>query len=91
MIFRGKNGELLMDQRFLNPCIARQQICKLRSKKDQVDTNEVVNTKVYSDNSSDSGYDESSNPGATADNAYKKEVQHVSISQINGQASNNVN
>lgn len=76
----------MLDPRFLKPCDARVQMCKLRSDsidKKQSETTEPVVTKSYNDNSSDSGYDESSNQGLTAENTYKKEVQPVSISQIN--------
>lgn len=48
-----------------------------------------VITKNYSDNSSDSGYDESSNPGLVDNNnAFKKDVQQVSISKLNNQLHN---
>lgn len=84
IIFKGPNGELLLDSRFLKPCDARLQMCKLRSSnnaaKAQTDGTEPVVTKGYNDNSSDSGYDESSNQGSAE---FKKEVQPVSISQIN--------
>lgn len=72
----------MLDPRFLKPCDARVQMCKLRSSKvvkNQTDGTEPVVTKSYNDNSSDSGYDESSNQGSVAE----KEVQPVSIAQIN--------
>lgn len=75
-----------MDLRFLKPCDARMQMCKLRSNnavKAPAEGTEPVVTKGYNDNSSDSGYDESSNQGPAADNSFKKEVQPVSIAQIN--------
>lgn len=59
-------------------------MCKLRSNKPanaQTEGTEPVVTKGFNDNSSDSGYDESSNQGLSAE--FKKEVQPVSISQIN--------
>lgn len=86
IVFKGPNGELLLDPRFLKPCDARVQMCKLRSSKiakPQAEGAEPAVTKSYSDNSSDSGYDESSNQGLIAENAFKKEVQPVSIAQIN--------
>lgn len=43
-----------------------------------------VITKNYSDNSSDSGYDESSNPATAYNNAFKK-VEQQSISELNSQ------
>lgn len=75
-----------MDPRFLKPCDARMQMCKLRSNKTAnapTDGTEPAVTKGFNDNSSDSGYDESSNPGPAAENSFKKEVQPVSIAQIN--------
>lgn len=79
-IFRGLNGEVLLDQRFLKPCNARLANCKLRRSecKTESDISDTSSSKVYnSDSSSDSGYDESSNPGNVADStatssAYKK-------------------
>lgn len=86
IIFKGPNGEVLIDERFFKPCDARMQLCKLRSSnavKGQTGGTEPTVTKGYNDNSSDSGYDESSNQGLAAENSFKKEVQPVSISQIN--------
>lgn len=63
-------------------------MCKLRSNSKPANaaqtegTEPVVVTKGYNDNSSDSGYDESSNQGLLSAE-FKKEVQPVSISQIN--------
>lgn len=62
------------------------QMCKLKSTKlaqNQTEGGEPAVTKGYNDNSSDSGYDESSNQGLVPENSFKKEVQPVSISQIN--------
>lgn len=82
-VFKGPNGELLLDPRLLKPCTARLQICKLQTAESKVsaDGNETTISKGFSDSSSDSGYDESSNQGVNVDNAFKKEVQ-VSISQL---------
>lgn len=84
VIFKGSNGELLLDPRFLKPCTARLQVCKLRSTeiKGSTEASETATSKGFSDSSSDSGYDESSNQGLSGENAFKKEVQQVSISQM---------
>lgn len=85
-MFKGPNGELLLDPRFLKPCDARLQMCKVRSSgpaKPQTEATTVA--KGYSDNSSDSGYDESSNQGLIVENSFKKEVQVSSIVQINAE------
>lgn len=80
-IFRGLNGEVLLDQRFLKPCNARLANCKLRRSecKTESDISDTSSSKVYnSDSSSDSGYDESSNQGnggesaTTTTSTYKK-------------------
>ncbi|KRT85478.1 hypothetical protein AMK59_152 [Oryctes borbonicus] len=79
-IFRGLNGEVLLDQRFLKPCNARLANCKLRRNecKTESDISDTSSSKVYnSDSSSDSGYDESSNQGnggesAISSTSYKK-------------------
>lgn len=71
-IFKGPNGEVLIDPRFLKPCQARLAKCKqlspgaspVHEKTSSVDQS---NSKTYSDSSSDSGYDESSNQGAEKD------------------------
>lgn len=69
MVFKGPRGELLIDGRFLKPCNARLARCKLRQQtttelKGDIEVNETsIISKGYSDSSSDSGYDESSNQG----------------------------
>lgn len=80
---------MLLDPRFLKPCTARLQICKLQSTESKVSAegNETTISKVFSDSSSDSGYDESSNQGVSVENAFKKEVQQVSISQLEAEVS----
>lgn len=88
-VFKGPHGELLLDPRFLKPCTARLQVCKLQSPESKVSTdgNETTISKAFSDSSSDSGYDESSNQGLGGENAFKKEVQQVSISQLGTEVS----
>ncbi|KAK5642428.1 hypothetical protein RI129_008595 [Pyrocoelia pectoralis] len=84
IVFRGPNNELLVDTRFLKPCNARLANMKHGYSSSKV-SGEIVDTllpKNYSDNSSDSGYDESSNPGAADNNAFKKAAQQVSLSHI---------
>lgn len=78
-IFRGLNGEVLLDQRFLKPCNARLASCKLRRNecKTESDISDTSSSKVYnSDSSSDSGYDESSNQSngvdTTTSSTFKK-------------------
>lgn len=85
-IFRGLCGEMIVDRRFLKACSARLDKCKLPSTEVKVEAEIAENntTKLFSDSSSDSGYDESSNQGTTvADSAFKKE--QVSIEEINRQ------
>lgn len=79
-----------MDPRFLKPCNARLEKCKLQANesKAQSETAEAVVSKTYSDSSSDSGYDESSNQGNGVENAFKKEVQPVSLTETNNEVSN---
>ncbi|GJQ71090.1 hypothetical protein Trydic_g997 [Trypoxylus dichotomus] len=74
-IFRGLNGEVLLDQRFLKPCNARLATCKLRRNecKTESDISDTSSSKVYnSDSSSDSGYDESSNQGNGGEKKFPK-------------------
>lgn len=91
IVFRGPNKELLVDTRFLKPCNARLASIKHRLNSVKVE-GEIPDTSVmpknYSDNSSDSGYDECSNPGAADNNAFKKDAQQVSISHLNNQLQN---
>lgn len=85
-VFKGLDGELMLDYRFLKPCTARLDMCKLSANKPkpEKEVNESTGTKLFSDSSSDSGYDESSNQGTIiADSAFKKE--QVSIEEINSQ------
>ncbi|XP_057652796.1 SIN3-HDAC complex-associated factor isoform X2 [Diorhabda carinulata] len=71
VIFRGRYNEIMVDPAYLKPCLSRLNRCKLGSsnnkpENEQCDT--TTSTKAFSDNSSDSGYDESSNPGPLAAN-----------------------
>jgi hypothetical protein len=89
-IFRGMCGEIMVDNRFLKPCSARLHKCKLPSSevKAEAEIGETNVTKLFSDSSSDSGYDESSNQGTIiGDSAFKKE--QVSIEEINRQIMKN--
>lgn len=75
-VYKGPNGEVLIDPRFLKPCKARlAKVCKSpESPTDEKASLDSNSTKSYSDSSSDSGYDESSNPGAEKETpTYKKE------------------
>lgn len=90
-IYKGPNGEVLIDPRFLKPCAARMAMCKVLPSIEKAQSSDISSTKSStdssSDSSSDSGYDESSNPGAEKDTAtYKKEefleTCEISISPI---------
>lgn len=84
-IFKGPNGEILVDTRFLKPCNARlQQLCKLgvnENVKPELEISEASISKGYSDSSSDSGYDESSNQGAIFNYNLKKENEEESCAE----------
>lgn len=106
-IFKGLNGEIIVDPRLMKPCSARA--ATTHSSPIELSTNKLVEkitnaetttttttatttvgvgipTKVYSDSSSDSGYDESSNQGGSGviiDGPFKKD--QVSIEEINSQ------
>ncbi|XP_044268946.1 SIN3-HDAC complex-associated factor [Tribolium madens] len=85
-IFKGMCGEVIVDNRFLKACSARMR-CKLATHEVKTEP-EVGVTKMFSDSSSDSGYDESSNQGTiSGDSAFKKE--QVSIEELNSQIKNN--
>lgn len=96
-IFKGPNGQILVDSRFLKPCNARvNSSCKTVPQTDKVvdiDIAESTSSKLYSDSSSDSGYDESSNQGLvylnnSGGNVKKEEgVARDSISEMGGQIS----
>ncbi|KAB0796641.1 hypothetical protein PPYR_10702 [Photinus pyralis] len=82
IVFRGPNNELLVDARFLKPCNARLASMKQHGYNSVKATGVIADTssipKNYSDNSSDSGYDECSNPGAVDNNnAFKKAAPHL--------------
>lgn len=96
-IYKGPNGEVLIDPRFLKPCKARlAAICKTvpePTSEEKALNSDSSSSKSdsSSDSSSDSGYDESSNPGAEKESAstsskYKKEEYlekcDISISSI---------
>lgn len=77
-IYKGPNGEVLIDPRFLKPCKARLAAYKPTSEAGRDEkslSSDTSNKSDSSDSSSDSGYDESSNPGAEKESAstYKKE------------------
>ncbi|KAG8278735.1 SIN3-HDAC complex-associated factor [Homalodisca vitripennis] len=55
VIFKGPQGQVIIDPRFMKPCMFKRAA--------PPPPPPTTITKVYSDNSSDSGYDESSNPG----------------------------
>lgn len=84
--FRGKFNEIMIDPRFIRPCKSRLATCKLQAgtKKSENDGCEAATTKLYSDSSSDSGYDDCSNQGAPlTDNSFKKD--QVSIDMLHRQ------
>jgi len=64
VIFKGPHGQVIVDPRFLKPCMYKRAHNHPHAA--AAPTTEASSTKVYSDNSSDSGYDESSNPGEAA-------------------------
>lgn len=69
-IYRGRFGEILTDPRFLRPCNNQSQ-CQIladRTKDNHSSNNNtVLPVKSFSDSSSDSGYDESSNGALHSD------------------------
>lgn len=73
----------MIDPRYIKPCRYRLAHCKLRinGSKSDPEVSDNATTKTYSDSSSDSGYDESSNQAL--DNAFKKD--QVGIEEINSQ------
>ncbi|KAG5888103.1 hypothetical protein JTB14_021900 [Gonioctena quinquepunctata] len=83
MVFIGQFNEIMIDPRFIKPCRSRLASCKLESdaKKPLTEINDNTASKVYSDSSSDSGYDESSNPGLASELAFKKD--QVGLEEIN--------
>lgn len=60
-IFVGPNGAVILDPRFVKPCLSRSEGKRCLTAPLAAQT---TKTKAFSDNSSDSGYDESSNQGA---------------------------
>lgn len=57
---------MIVDPRFLKPCVYKRAHVPTTTATNTtaaVATTDASSTKIYSDNSSDSGYDESSNPG----------------------------
>lgn len=84
-IYRGLYNEVMVDPRYIKPCKYRLAHCKLRANgsKSDSEVSDNATTKTYSDSSSDSGYDESSNQGVALDNAFKKD--QVGIEEINSQ------
>ncbi|CAG9822337.1 unnamed protein product [Phaedon cochleariae] len=72
-VFKGLYDEIMIDPRFIKPCGgSRAAICK--SQPEKID--DIAASKVYSDSSSDSGYDESSNQGpGSIEGAFKKDVE----------------
>ncbi|XP_074029724.1 SIN3-HDAC complex-associated factor isoform X2 [Leptinotarsa decemlineata] len=83
VIFRGLYNEVMIDPSYIKPCSSRLASCKLQSNGNKSLKGSADNTtsKMDSDSSSDSGYDESSNSGMSADNAFKKD--HVGFEEIN--------
>ncbi|XP_054275844.1 SIN3-HDAC complex-associated factor-like [Macrosteles quadrilineatus] len=72
VIFKGPHGQVIVDPRFLKPCVYKRAHAHTHvaaptttatNTTAAVATTDASSTKIYSDNSSDSGYDESSNPG----------------------------
>lgn len=86
-IYRGRCGEILSDPRFLRPCKAMLKNSK-QHKAVKIDNQDspssiVTPSKSFSDNSSDSGYDESSNPGLNPENQNSGfNTKQVSIEQL---------
>ncbi|XP_044756972.1 SIN3-HDAC complex-associated factor isoform X2 [Coccinella septempunctata] len=86
-IYRGRCGEILSDPRFLRPCKA--MLKSIQHKIEKIDNHDsptsiVAPSKAFSDNSSDSGYDESSNPGMNPKNQKTGlNSKQVSIEQLN--------
>lgn len=82
-IFRGRFNEIMVDPRYLKPCRNRLAFCKLGLNKPETEMSDTSSNKLYSDSSSDSGYDESSNQGVTLENAFKKDQVSIGINSQN--------
>lgn len=72
---------MLLDPSFLKPCNAQLKLCKLRLETSKGENGaDTSATKVYSDSSSDSGYDESSNQGGMiGEHGLKAEVINAEV------------
>lgn len=84
-IFKGPNDEVLIDPRFLKPCAARlANLCKnpTEASTEEKTAVEQSSSKLYSDSSSDSGYDESSNPGVEKENSFVKKDEYLVKDEI---------
>lgn len=76
-------NEIMVDPRYLKPCRNRLAFCKLGMNKRESELSDTSSTKLYSDSSSDSGYDESSNQGLISENAFKKDQVSIEINSQN--------
>ncbi|KAL3283852.1 hypothetical protein HHI36_018021 [Cryptolaemus montrouzieri] len=85
-IYRGRCGEILSDPRFLRPCKAMQKNGQSQHKPtttadDNQNSTIIPPSKSFSDSSSDSGYDESSNLDNQNTSLFNK--KQVSIEELN--------
>lgn len=64
-IFRGQNDEVMVDHTYIKPCLGRIAMCKAKALAQSTPSaiREGPTKGVYSDSSSDSGYDDWSNQG----------------------------
>lgn len=70
---------MLVDPRNFKACGRRLANCKMRENKQDGETSENPSPKLYSDSSSDSGYDECSNQGITLETAFKKDQVSIEL------------
>lgn len=64
-IFRGQHDEIMVDPSYIKPCLGRIALCKAKalSPTGPANSSDPPAKGVYSDSSSDSGYDDYSNQG----------------------------
>lgn len=79
-VFRGRFNEIMVVQNYLKPCGNRLAFCQLVANRRQAELIETTTNKLYSDSSSDSGYDESSNQGTILETVFRKD--QVSIENL---------
>ncbi|CAG9770411.1 unnamed protein product [Ceutorhynchus assimilis] len=78
-IFRGQSNEIMLELGTMKPCQRRITMCKAKAQITQTPIVVVASKGSYSDNSSDSGYDDYSNQGV----AMSPEAQLNQANQVN--------